>query len=87
MKRLLATMMASALVCVVAACGSLDVSQDTYISQLQPDRNFAGDETLRVGERQRNAALLRFVPPDPDDVPDNVVITSADRLCCWWQRG
>ena len=76
MKRLLVFVMISVLFCTLTACSSLEVSQDTYISQLDPDTNFADEETLRVGDQQRNAALLRFFPPE--EIPDNVKISSAD---------
>jgi len=78
MKRLPVIVIVSMFFCVLVACGTMEVSQDTHISELHPNTNYVGEETLKVGERQRNAVLIRFTPPDPDDIPDNVEISSAE---------
>jgi len=76
MKRLLTLAIISVIVCMLASCDTLEVDQDTYISQSDPDANYADEETLKVGDRQQNAALLRFLPPD--SMPDNLEISSAE---------
>jgi len=49
-------------------------AEDTYIYQYAPDTNYCLLNALRVGDKQRNAALLRF---DLSAIPPNAIITNA----------
>ncbi len=60
------------------SCMYLDTTKDTYISQPAPNTNYSNQASFKVGNQQRDAALLRFATPDPDDIPDNVIIESAE---------
>jgi hypothetical protein len=50
-------------------------SADTYIYQYEPDTNRCGDNTLRVGYKQRYAAPLRF---DVSTIPSGSTVTEAN---------
>jgi hypothetical protein len=49
-------------------------ADDTSIYKYDPDMSYSGDTTLKVGQKQQWAALLRF---DLSSIPSNAVITRA----------
>jgi hypothetical protein len=49
-------------------------SEDTHIYQYEPSRNYCADNSLAVGYKQRNAALLRF---DLSPIPMDATVTEA----------
>jgi hypothetical protein len=49
-------------------------AEDTGIYKYDPDANYYGDDTFRVGQKQQWAALLRF---DLSSIPFNAIITQA----------
>ena len=48
--------------------------QDTYIYQYAPDDSYRWQDLLKVGYKQRNAALLRFAL---SAIPSDAIVTQA----------